>query len=88
MLKTRAGDIVAPGGSEPLQRFLRRGEVVRITGIPTSTLYELMGRGDFPRPVRISPRCNGWLSTEIADWQAARIAERNSRLGGCDGTSN
>jgi prophage regulatory protein len=85
-MKTHAGDIVAEGG-EHLQRFLRRGEVVRLTGLPVSTIYEQMSAGIFPRPVRISARSNGWIESEIAEWQAARIAERNSRLGGGDGTS-
>ena len=39
-----------------MQKFLRRADVEAATGLPTSTLYELMGRGEFPKPLRLSPR--------------------------------
>ena len=61
-----------------VQSFLRRTEVERLTGLPRSTIYEKMKRGEFPKNVRISGRAVGWLETEIADWQAARIAQRDN----------
>jgi prophage regulatory protein len=85
MLKTRAGAIIAEGktregGEAGLQRFLRLPEVKSITGLPTSTIYEQMDAGLFPRPVHISPRSAAWLQTEVAEWQAARVAERDARV--------
>lgn len=67
-----------------VQRFLRRREVVNVTGLPTSTIYEKIASGAFPRPVQISPRRVAWLETEIAEWQEQRIAERDGapELGG------
>jgi prophage regulatory protein len=62
-----------------LQRFLRRQKVVEFTGIPESTIYEMVGRGEFPRPVRISPRLVAWVEGEVIAWQAARIAERSAK---------
>ncbi|WP_095203211.1 helix-turn-helix transcriptional regulator [Mesorhizobium carmichaelinearum] len=64
------------GGDQP-QRFLRRRDVQALTGLPTSTLYQMMSNGDFPRPIRLSPRIVGWISKEVADWQKARIAARD-----------
>lgn len=63
----------------PLQKFLRRQEVVAVTGLPTSTIYEQMSKGLFPKPVRLSPRLVGWLQSDIAKWQQDRIAERDAR---------
>lgn len=60
-----------------IQKFLRRSEVQSLTGLPTSTLYEMMDRGEFPQPIRLSPRTVAWLETEIAEWQAIRIADRD-----------
>jgi prophage regulatory protein len=60
------------------KQFLRRKEVIRVTGVPASTLYELIGRGDFPRPVRLTPRLVGWDAEEILHWQKARIAARDA----------
>jgi prophage regulatory protein len=58
------------------QKFLRRREVTSITGLPTSTLYEKIARGEFPRPVQISTRRVAWLESEIAAWQKSIIAKR------------
>jgi prophage regulatory protein len=60
------------------KRFLRSKEVQRRTGLSTSTLYDKMARGEFPKPVSLGPQIRAWLEDEIADWQAARIAERDN----------
>lgn len=59
-----------------VRKFLRRREVVSITGLPTSTLYEKIARGEFPRPVQISARRVAWLESEVAAWQQSIIAKR------------
>jgi len=61
-------------------RFLRRRDVCDLTGLKTSTLYEMIQRGTFPAPVRISKRLVCWPENEVAAWQAARIAERKERV--------
>ena len=61
------------------ETFLRIAEVERVTGLPRATLYEMVGKGRFPRQVRLSPRAVGWLESEISEWQASRIAERDSK---------
>ena len=44
-----------------MQRFLRRRDVEQITGLPTSTLYDQMDRGEFPRPIKITRAVwRGW----------------------------
>jgi prophage regulatory protein len=61
-----------------LQTFLRLTDVMRATGLPRSTIYELVGREQFPKPVPISARRTGWIEAEIKDWQARRIALRGT----------
>jgi prophage regulatory protein len=61
---------------DTLQTFLRRPEVERVTGLPTSTLYDLMSSGRFPRPVKLSANRVGWIESEVIGWQQQRIAER------------
>ena len=63
------------------QKLHSREDIERITGLPTSTLYELMARGDFPKPIKISGRRVAWLDTELIEWQEARIAERDAQHG-------
>jgi prophage regulatory protein len=61
------------------QTFLRIGDVERVTGLPRATIYEMVGKGLFPKQVRLSPRAVAWIESEILDWQSARIAERDAK---------
>ncbi|MGE3699712.1 MAG: helix-turn-helix transcriptional regulator [Hyphomicrobiaceae bacterium] len=63
-----------------LDRFLRRREVLLATGLPNSTLYDLMSRGLFPKNVRISPRLVGWRESDVIAWQQARRAGEYEEL--------
>lgn len=56
-------------------KFLRRPQVQALTGLPTSTLYDLLSKGQFPRPIRITPGRVGWLETDVIAWQQRRLAE-------------
>ena len=53
-------------------RLLRREEVERLTGISRSTLYDMISKGVFPRPVRINARAVGWRVTEVVAWLESR----------------
>jgi prophage regulatory protein len=64
-----------------LQVFLRISDVVRVTGLPRSTIFEMAARGSFPKQVRLSPRAVGWIEAEILAWQQARIADRDLAAG-------
>lgn len=60
-----------------VQNILRREEVERVTGLPRSSLYERIKKGDFPKPIKLSAKSVGWLETEVAAWQKSRIASRD-----------
>lgn len=60
-----------------VQRFLPKSEVIRLTGLPQSTLYEKIAAGEFPKPVPLTPRRVGWLEDEIDEWQKSRIEARD-----------
>jgi prophage regulatory protein len=64
-----------------LQKILRRPELERVTGLPRSTIYEKISRGEFPKPIPLSGRSVGWLEGEVLDWQRARVAEREASNG-------
>ncbi len=53
-----------------LEKHYRRAEVEAITGLSRSTIYEMMGRGDFPRPVRLGRKAVGWPESKISEWLA------------------
>ena len=60
-------------------RILRLPEVQAKTGLKHSAIYERICRGDFPRPIPLGPKARGFLETEIDNWIASRVAERDGR---------
>lgn len=60
-------------------RIMRLNEVKTVTGLQRSSIYKYMVLGTFPKPVPLSERAVGWVSTEIEEWIKARIAERDQR---------
>ena len=60
--------------SERPIRFIRRQAVEDRTGMGKSLIYKLMARGDFPKPVQLSPGSVAWVEADIDAWQRQRIA--------------
>ncbi|WP_184598661.1 AlpA family phage regulatory protein [Pseudomonas nitroreducens] len=54
-------------------RVLRLNAVVLSTGLAISTIYKLVGSGEFPRPVPLTGRSVGWIESEVVNWSAPRI---------------
>lgn len=61
-----------------MTKLLRMEAVLDRTGLSRSTLYDLIGKGAFSRPVKIVGNVNGWPEGEVADWIGARIAAREA----------
>ncbi len=55
-----------------IERHYRRREVEAVTGLSRSTIYHLLSRGEFPRPVKITAKAVAWPESAIAGWLAAR----------------
>src|SRR3954470_5017416 len=64
-----------------VRNILRRKAVERATGLPRSTLYDLISRGDFPKQVPLTGRSVGWLESEVAAWQSERVGKRDDVRG-------
>jgi len=64
-------------------RFIRLPEVLTITGLKRSTLYNQLNAGLFPKPKRLgSSRCVAWSLSEIQNWidaqpSVATVAEED-----------
>jgi prophage regulatory protein len=54
-------------------RALREKDVLQQVRISKSQLWRLIQRGLFPKPVRISERCNAWDSQAVDAWLAAKF---------------
>ena len=53
---------------QPGWRALRERTVCEICGFSKSQLWRLINRGSFPKPIKISERCNAWDSRQIDAW--------------------
>lgn len=53
-------------------RFIRRRDMLAVVGIPQSTVYLMMSRGEFPRSYQITRRLVGWKESELSAWIASR----------------
>ena len=60
-------------------RIIKRREVEVRTGLPRSTMYDRIKRGDFPAPIPLGERSVGWLEHEVDAWLADRIAQGRNR---------
>jgi predicted DNA-binding transcriptional regulator AlpA len=49
-----------------------------LTGVPTSTWYDLQAKGMAPKPIALGLRARGWLISELEDWVQQRRAERDA----------
>lgn len=62
------------------ERFLKRREVEKRTGLSRSTIYRRMDADEFPKPVRDpAGRSVWWRETEISAYIAGLIAARDAR---------
>ncbi|UMY63896.1 helix-turn-helix transcriptional regulator [Pseudomonas sp. LS.1a] len=58
--------------------LIRVAEVLRITGLSRSTLYEKMMANQFPKQVNLGTRSVAWVKSEVQAWARERIsAARN-----------
>lgn len=55
-------------------RIIRLREVMEKTGLSRSSVYRLAAdkNSDFPKHLRISPRCLGWRKSAIDKWIDSR----------------
>jgi prophage regulatory protein len=65
-----------------LRRILRLPQVVEATGERRSTIYKRISEGEFPKPVKLGAKSVGWVEDEIAAYNEARIAQRDSGRAG------
>lgn len=53
---------------------LRLPAVVGLVALGRSTIYSLIKRNAFPRPVKLSRRAVGWRQRDIDDWLESRVS--------------
>lgn len=77
LLLPSSDPVLAP--HPPSHRIIRIGDVMKMTSISRSQIYNLSGTGKFPKSIPLVPGGTsvGWLESEINNWVEERIQARN-----------
>jgi len=54
-------------------RILRLKEVVKLTGMPVSSIYFNMKKGTFPKQVKLTVKSVGWRAGAIDEYLKSRV---------------
>ena len=74
-----------------IEVLLPREEVLRILGVASSTLNNMIREKEFPAPIKVTERSRrvGWIRSEVAQWMEQRIKtarlERDAESRGNEG---
>lgn len=63
-------------------KFLRLPDVIAISGLRKSTIYELIKKREFPAPIHIRKKAAVWPEGCIRQWQADIIARETKKPAG------
>lgn len=63
-------------------RAVNKHEVLFALGISSPTLYRLIQKGLFPKPIKIGSKASRWLESDIQEYLDKVSAERNADQGG------
>ena len=61
-------------------RLLRLPEVLAKMGLSRSAFLHGVRTGELPQPIRIAARAVAWVESELDEFIAARIAERDRQI--------
>lgn len=68
-------EVVAARGQK--NRLLKRPEVLQRVPISSSTLYEMVASGEFPKPIKIGKQAVAWRESDVEQWIQSRIDQRD-----------
>ena len=54
--------------------FLRLQQVKELTCLSKSSIYRLMGRGEFPHQILIGKRSVVWVRSQVEEWCKSKIS--------------
>lgn len=54
-------------------RFLRIKDVIATIGLSRTSIYRMIGAGEFPKPVQLTARSVGWWEADVSKWLDERL---------------
>ena len=61
-------------------KFLKLPQVISITGLSRSSLYNLVAAGNFPKQIPLGARSVVWLESEVQEFMQKCIANRRRSI--------
>jgi prophage regulatory protein len=58
-------------------QIIKLNQVVEMTALARSTIYQYVSEKRFPAPIKIGERSSGWVLSEVESWLSDRISERD-----------
>ena len=59
-------------------RFIKLPQVISITGLSRSAVYQAISEGRFPKQINLGARSIAFLESEVQEWMEECIANRRS----------
>jgi len=47
-------------------------EVAQRHSVSVSTIWRWVNKGQFPKPIKLSPGCTRWRISDIQEWEASK----------------
>ena len=66
-----------------MAQLLRLPQVMVRVGLKPTRIYELMGDGSFPKPIRLGERAVAWLESEVDSWIVAQAEKPRVQIRTC-----
>ena len=63
-------------------KFIRRAEVLKRTGLSVATIWRKERAGDFPARRQLGPNSVAWLESEVLAWMDSRVQVVTGTVGG------
>ena len=54
-------------------KLLRLRDVIKMTSLTTTTIYNYMSEGKFPKNIHLGPKISVWIEREIQEWINSQI---------------
>ncbi len=58
-------------------KLIRLNEVIACTGLGRTTIYNYMADNRFPKTVSLGARSVAWVESEVQEWIAEKVAQRD-----------
>ncbi|WP_020559016.1 helix-turn-helix transcriptional regulator [Thiofilum flexile] len=67
--------VPSPIVTDPIEKMLRLDDVIAMTGISKSLIYQLMAEGQFPKAIKLTPKLSVWRQADVQAFLKLKIQQ-------------